>query len=151
MGRLVHVALVVTVVAAVIPMLLVGASAWYGTLFSANVQAFVWGVVGVSYIPYTQIKTKALAGAYCAASFVDLLLFFAWDYGISSQVGRGLQLGLVLLWFVWLFRMQYNRPNDPIRYGYIYKITVRPNSIQDFLLSYWRDPGGGVSAVINGK
>lgn len=134
------------------PKLFEGELAWDVYFLSNNLQLLVWQVYLFHTLPYRQLACKSCVFALCTFQTFDSLLYMFWRHfaGFHFEI-RALQT-IITVWVVsWFYHRQYSRGSDELDEDNFFQVGIIPNGFQDFLLSLFFDPVGGVGIYCNGK
>lgn len=135
-----------------LPQLFEGEKAWYIFSMTKQFEVFMWIAAGMSVIPYRYLFVKSICAIWAVLALIDSFGYLAYlsfedlYYPIYFLKASG-----SLLWVLYIWFRDYERGNDELDDVHFFKVSIRPNSPQDFILSLIKDPVGGTGIFARGK
>lgn len=111
----------------------------------------IWLFVLFTFIPYKQLLTKTTIFLCFIYEMWDCLFYFIWQFigGFYGYAYTGKALLCLSLLFFMIFR-GYDKENDELDNDHFFLIAIIPNNFQNFVLSLFRRPIGGVGIYVRG-
>ena len=144
-------AVAISIIYGIIPHTVKSTLAWDLYVICKHVELFTWLLVLTSFIPYKQLAVKSIMAVLVVTEFFDIVTYSLWFFLIDSPLIFYIKTVSCISAFIWMYWRDYNKGNDTLDMFHFFSVGIRPNSLQDFILSLVKDPVGGVGIYARGK
>jgi hypothetical protein len=146
------IAVVISIICGMIPNMIESNSlAWRLYTVFKHVELFTWLLVLTSFIPYKQLATKSVMAVLVVTELFDILIYSFWFLSLNLYLIFFIKTVSCISAFIWMYWRDYNKGNDILDNDHFFMVGIRPNSLQDFILSLVKDPVGGVGIYVKGE
>lgn len=123
--------------------------AWDVYSIVKQIESSLLVLYSISLISYRQLAIKSILAAWFITEVVDIFNYLFW-LAFDNKIAYLYIIKAILSmsWLLYIWFRNYDRVNDLLDEEHFFLVSIRPNSLQDFILSLIKEPvaGGGIYA-----
>lgn len=143
--------IIITIALGFLPAMVTGGQwYWIALLFARDLQVLVWVWCAFMWIPYSKLMAKTTAYIFFLLCILDVATTPVY-FVLPPILVYTIIVIAMISWLIWAAFRRYDEPSDELDGVSMFRVSIRPRSFQDFLISLFKDPVGGVGVYADDK